>query len=70
MTTTDGKSKVKRPTEETALARLSREASRLGISQVDLIKRYAILSTSHNTTCHCVFCRRKRAQLIGEQQAA
>lgn len=56
---------VRRPTEEIAFANIAREASRLGISQVDIIRRDAFYVLrhimKHPTVCHCMYCKRKRA---------
>lgn len=56
-------SKVKRPTEDKALALIAKEALRRGISQVDMLNRI-INSHAKSGICHCTYCRRVRTGMI------
>lgn len=56
--------RIRRPTEEIAFANIAREAVRLGVSQLEIIRRDSLFLMKnlklHSTICHCMYCKRKR----------
>ena len=50
---------MRRPTEEKALAAITREAMRRGMSQSELLNRNITLFSHDSNNCTCLFCRRR-----------